>query len=184
MDQNPEAYQTLGRKTLYIFISETVAPATIFFVATIVLFIVGLQAPGIKTPVGDLASLARTGALWAFVLFLLIGIVTFFVAWLTYTNYRFALREDSLKITRGIFNKEEISIPYRQIQNVTIDRDLTFQMFGVSKVIISTAGEGDTAEGKEGSEGILPAIDKAFAETLQNELLKRANVQEVVSMNK
>ena len=109
---------------------------------------------------------------------------TLFMVWLTYRNYKYCLGEDSLKIKRGILNKEEVAIPYRQIQDVDIKRDLYFQMMGLSRIIILTAGQEDETPRDSESEGILPALDKDLAEWFQAELLKRANVQKVVEESK
>jgi putative membrane protein len=131
---------------------------------------------------GDLTKYAilawEVGAL----LFVIAVGIAFLVAWLMYSTFKFSLGADSLKIKKGILNKEEIAIPYRQIQDVDLKRDLSFQMLGLSRIIILTAGHEDekTAAGDEDSEGILPALDKDLAEWLQAELLKRTNVQKVV----
>ena len=88
------------------------------------------------------------------------------------------MTEDSFKIKRGVFSKTENAIPYRQIQNVDIERSLTFQMLGLSRLIILTAGHEDESPkrvsfGSDESEGIIPAIDQKLAGWLQTELLRR-----------
>lgn len=97
------------------------------------------------------------------------------------------MTEDSLKIKRGIFSKTENAIPYRQIQNVDIERDLVFQMLGLSRLIILTAGHEDEPKGvpygSDESEGVIPAIDQKLAEYLQTELLKRADIEKTVQVN-
>ncbi len=180
-----EDYRTLGKKTLWIFVLERMHTAGLFLLLAVVLLIVGTQPSLVKTPLGDLARLALLGAGIAAILFLVAFGLTFLIAWLVYTNYRFALGENSLKIKRGIIGKEEMAIPYRQIQDVDINRDLSFRVWGLSKLIILTAGREDVGaerRGSEGdeSEGYLPALDKDLAEWLQHELLSRANVQKVV----
>jgi len=113
-------------------------------------------------------------------LFAVVLAITLFIAWLVYSTYKFCLGDDSLKIKRGILNKEEVAIPYRQIQDVDLKRDLSFQMMGLSRIVIITAGhEEDEKPGDDDTEGILPALDKDLAEWMQAELLKRANVQKV-----
>ena len=94
------------------------------------------------------------------------------------------MAEDSFKIRRGILNKTENAIPYRQIQNVDIERNFTFQMLGLSRLIILTAGHEDiNIKGSDEAEGIIPAMDKELAEWLQTELLKRADIQKVTEAN-
>jgi uncharacterized membrane protein YdbT with pleckstrin-like domain len=116
-----------------------------------------------------------------FALFGIFFLLSFFIAWLTYVTYQFALTEDALRIKRGILNKEEIAIPYRQIQDVDINRSLNFQMMGLSRIVILTAGHEEDPKAPDfgEAEGVLPALDKDLAEWFQGELLRRANVQKV-----
>ena len=110
----------------------------------------------------------------------IVVLVILFAAWLEYANFKFCLGEDSLKIKKGILSKEEVAIPYRQIQDVDIERNLSYRIWAVSRLVILTAGyEEEKKSDADESEGILPAIDKDLAEWLQAELLKRANVQKV-----
>ena len=92
------------------------------------------------------------------------------------------MADDSFKIKRGILNKTENAIPYRQIQNVDIERNFTFQMLGLSRLIILTAGhEDEKSQGKDEAEGVISAVDQKIASWLQTELLKRADVQKVTN---
>ena len=94
------------------------------------------------------------------------------------------MAEDSFKIKRGVLSKTENAIPYRQIQNVDIERSLMFQMLGLSRLIILTAGhEDESIKGENESEGVIPAIDQKLAEWLQTELLKKADVQKTIQVN-
>ena len=95
------------------------------------------------------------------------------------------MAEDSFKIKRGIINKTEDAIPYRQIQDVDIERDFFFLILGLSKVIILTAGHEDEKNREDDeSEGVIPAVDKKLGEWLQAELLKRADIQKTIDINK
>jgi uncharacterized membrane protein YdbT with pleckstrin-like domain len=175
-----EVYHTLGRKTLWIFVLERLHAASVLLILSIGLFILSGQAFLVKTPFGNLVPYMTDGG-WIFLLLFVVAfLVTFLVAWLIYINYKYFLGANSLKIKRGILDKEEIAIPYRQIQDVDIERDLSFQMMGLSRLIILTAGHEDLKPHDDESEGVLPAMDKSLAEWLQTELLKRANVQKVV----
>ncbi|HVO29073.1 MAG TPA: PH domain-containing protein [Candidatus Paceibacterota bacterium] len=189
MDEKPvdhpgvpqDEYHKLGPKTLWIFVLQRVNAAAAFLLLAVVLFAIK-DEPFLKlaAPVGDLRPYANIGA-WAVLgIFVIVFFFTFLVAWLIYINYKYMLGDDSLKIKRGILNKEEVAMPYRQIQDVDIERDLSFQMMGLSRIVILTAGHEDEKPEDDESEGILPAMDKDLAEWLQAELLKRANVQKVV----
>lgn len=187
MEENPvthqgvpqEVYHTLGKRTFLIFLFQRIHTAAVFLLLTIVLFALQGQSFLKNTFMGDLSPYADLAAWIACGLFLVVFAITFLVAWLIYTHYKFLLGDDALKIKNGILNKKETAIPYRQIQNVDIERDLAFQMFGLSRIVILTAGEEEQKPGESESEGILPALDKDLAEWLQAELLKRANVQKV-----
>jgi putative membrane protein len=159
---------------------QRVHAAFILLLLAIALFVLGGQPFLATTSVGNLTSYTRMAAWIALVLFVVVFAITLLVAWLIYKNYKYCLGDDSLKIKRGILNKEEVAIPYRQVQDVDLKRDLSFQMLGLSRIIIITAGhEDDEKPGDDDTEGILPALDKDLAEWLQAELLKRANVQKV-----
>ena len=192
MDENPithpgvpeEVYHTMGRKTFWIFLLQRVHAAFILLSLAIVLFILGAQSFLATTPVGNLTGYTMMAAWLALALFVVVLAITLLIAWLVYKNYKYCLGDDSLKIKRGILNKEEVAIPYRQIQDVDLRRDLTFQMIGLSQIVILTAGhDEDEKPGDDDTEGILPALDKDLAEWLQAELLKRANVQKVTEEN-
>ena len=91
--------------------------------------------------------------------------------------------EDALLLRHGIFTKEEFAVPYRQIQNIEIERTVGDQIMGISKLIILTAGhENDEEEKKDDPEGIIPSIDQHIAMSLQTELLKRTNIQKVIQV--
>lgn len=177
----PQAtYHTLGKKTFWMFVLERINTAAVVLLVAICLFAVKDQAFLKNIPaIGDVTGYMNMITWTVFGIFVVIFLAVLLIAWLTYANYKFYLDDDALRIKRGIFNKEEISMPYRQIQTVNIERDLGFQMMGLSRIVILTAGQDESKGDEDQSEGILPALDKDLAEWLQAELLKRANVQKV-----
>jgi uncharacterized membrane protein YdbT with pleckstrin-like domain len=177
-------YQRLGRKTFVVFLMDRIQVAALFLLLAAGLFIVSSQPFLAKIAIPNLASYVTLAAWGALGLFVITLVIAFLVSWIIYANYTFFLDEDSLRIKRGVITKEEIAIPYRQIQDVDIERDITYQMLGMSRLVILTAGHEDEPEdqpkNKGEAEGILPAIDKDEAEQLQQELLKRTNVEKVI----
>lgn len=187
MDETPithpgvpeDVYHMLGKKTFWIFFLQRVHASFILLLLTIALFVINGQ-PFLMTKQFVAYAPYVMGAAWlCALLFVVVLAITLFICWIIYSRYKFCLGPDSLKIKRGFLNKEEVSIPYRQIQDVDIKRDLSFQMMGLSRIMILTAGHEDQSATDDDSEGILPALDKDLAEWLQAELLKRANVQKV-----
>jgi uncharacterized membrane protein YdbT with pleckstrin-like domain len=164
-----EHYERLGWKTFWVFMMERMNIALIVGVIACTFILLNLPLTAY--------------AVW---IFLIVFTVTVLVAWIEYANFAFLLADDALKVKRGVIHKEEIAIPYRQIQNVDIERTLLFQIAGTSRLVILTAGHDDTdadkEDGKADSEGIIPVMDKKLAARLQVELLKRANIQKVVQV--
>jgi uncharacterized membrane protein YdbT with pleckstrin-like domain len=149
MDENPinhpgvaeETYHLLGRKTFIMSLMGALSTPIVLLIISILLFIASGQA-FLKNISGyDAQSFAMLGGWIALGLAAVVFLIAFLMAWLTYSNFKFLLGEDSLKIKRGILSKEEIAIPYRQIQDVDIERDLSYRMFGVSRVFIFNAGQ-------------------------------------------
>ncbi len=170
-------YQKLGRRTLWLMLSDQMVPSVIIFIAAVLISIAegsGVFAKTILTA----WSLYLVCGVW--LLFVLTFVITFLVAYLTYANYLFMLDDNALKIKRGILSKEEIAIPYRQIQDVDLEQSLSDRIWGVARLAILTAGREEPKEGEEDTaEGVLPAVDRDLAEALQTELLKRADVEKV-----
>lgn len=178
----PGVAQRLGRKTFYLISLRRMHPALGLFVLAIVL--VALQQLSVSFFQNDpqaflkISSVLNTIMLFTSLLFLLALGGALFSAWLSYKNYTFTFEENALRIRRGIFNKEQIDIPYRQIQDVDIERPLFYRLFGVSRLVILTAGREEGGKTDE-SEGVLPALDADLAEAIEKELTTRANIEEV-----
>ncbi|MBD3397811.1 PH domain-containing protein [Candidatus Micrarchaeota archaeon] len=72
---------------------------------------------------------------------------------LNYHNYTYQFRKKRLVIRKGVLNKERTVIPYAQIQNVNINRNVLQRALGVATVKIETAGTNPWE-----SEGIIDGI--------------------------
>jgi uncharacterized membrane protein YdbT with pleckstrin-like domain len=173
--QPAPAYRKLGKRTLWLMLSAQMVPSVIIFIAAVALLIAQGNGVFSKTP---FAAWSSYGVLGAWILFFFVFVITFLITYLSYANYLFMLDDDALKIRRGILSKEETAIPYRQIQDVDIEQSISDRMWGVARLAILTAGHEEPKEGEgDDSEGVLPAIDRALAESLQTELLHRADIQ-------
>ena len=181
---NTQGYQPLGKKVFWLFFLQVSPAAVAMFVVFLILFIISFQPFLLNTAYGNMQNFALMATLISFLIFLLITGLSFAFSWLTYINYTFCISEDSFKIKRGIINKTEDAIPYRQIQDVDVEREFLFLLLGLSRVVILTAGhEDEKGEGSDESEGVIPAVDKKMAEWLQTELLRRADIQKTVPTN-
>jgi uncharacterized membrane protein YdbT with pleckstrin-like domain len=111
------------------------------------------------------------------VLFFLCGLI---IAWLIYTHYTFTIQEFDLRLKRGIIDIKEITIPFRQMQNVNLDRGIFYRLLGVSKVIIDSAGHEDYREQNITNISLEP-IEKNLAREIQDLLERKIGVQVVES---
>ncbi len=193
--ENSQTYKRLGALTFWIFIFENAWLFIIPLLALCVIIIIRMfgAAEALSNLLGTTTDLIETintafnwGILGAVVFFILGATIAFGMALIDYFTFSFEITEHAIRIRRGIINTEEVSIPYRQIQNVDIDRPFFYQLFGASRLVILTAGHDDDIDDdySDESEGAIPAISKAFAEELRDELLKRSNIQEVVEVGK
>ncbi|MDP2598217.1 MAG: PH domain-containing protein [Candidatus Liptonbacteria bacterium] len=179
-------YQYLGRKTLWLFIlNRSRAALILLIISGGMFFLSNAEIPEQYNTIGSLVvnwhEVASLGVLISFFAFVIVFCIAMLVGWLVYIHYKFSVGEHFLRIKRGVLNKQEVAIPFRQIQDVTIVRDLAYQAWGLSKLLVQTAGHpaGDTHD----AEGILPAIDRKLAEHLQAELLRRANAEKTTPAN-
>ena len=174
------APRRLGRKTYLLFSLKRMHPAGgLFALSVVLLFLQRAALIFLKDPQSFIkfVSLLDTLILFTSMFFLFALAGAFFAAWLTYKNYTFAFEENSLKIRRGVFNKEEIEIPYRRIQNINIKRPLSYRLFGVSRLVVRTV-EREASGKTDESEGVLPALDKDLAKAIEQTLISRVNVKE------
>lgn len=117
-------------------------------------------------------------ALFAISVLLIIG--SFVLTWLEYICFTFSLREFGLRLRRGILNRREVTIPYRHMQDINVHRDLLFRLFGVSTLIIDSAGHEQPGEDSE-TDVIISPIDWQKAADVREFLQRRIAVQIVTS---
>ena len=127
-----------------------------------------------------ISSLVSFIAVIVLVVAVILFIIGYTIARLQYRNYTFTLEEYDLKLKRGIFDIEEVSIPYRQIQSVDITKPFVYDLFGVCRLVLMTAGH-EEADAKDESDTVFDPIDKDIAVEIRELLQKRIGVQIIVS---
>jgi len=110
---------------------------------------------------------------WLWVIIPAFLVLCFVWAKLTYHFYRYELLDSGFRKESGVIYKRYVTIPYDRIQNVDINRGILARILGLSDLQIQTAGASATARGV-GVEGRLPAVSKADAEVLRDDLIQRA----------
>jgi len=113
-----------------------------------------------------------------YLLAILVFLVGLIITALEYSFYDYTLQEFDLKMRKGVLYRREISIPYRQIQDVNIERPLLYIILGMSILVIMTAGTVET-HGRETSKILLEPIDKDTAEDILTRLQREIGVQVV-----
>ena len=173
-----EIEQKLGIRVFFYYLSRKITTGVLLLIVSIVLssfkstlislivFLLPLKTATI------VIQYLLSGLFIISIIFILAGII---MAWLSYMSCSFVLNDNSLDIKRGILNKKEISILCRQIQDIYTKQSFSDRMMGVSRLVISTAGDDDKKGGE--SDGIFEVIDSKIAENIKNNVLQKANVQ-------
>ena len=182
--------QHLGRMAyLWMVSTKTTAGLIMLLVAALLLasgsflsgFISGVLIAGgaptvatIHTVSSGVADITLGLAVLA-MLVLLIGVI---VARLEYANFTFTFEEFGLKLRRGVINITEVTIPYRQMQDVNVERNLVHRMTKTSRVVIDSAGHEEAGEHSE-TDIILEPLDMAMADEVRLLLQRKIGVQVV-----
>lgn len=113
---------------------------------------------------------------WIFGLIILLLLISWFWAKLSYRYYRYELKEEGFRKESGVIYKKYVTIPYDRIQNVDINRGILARLLGLSDLNIQTAGAGVATPrfGGAGAEGRLPGLSMQAAEQVRDELINRA----------
>jgi membrane protein YdbS with pleckstrin-like domain len=69
-----------------------------------------------------------------------LGILAVFYAHRKYLAWGFEMREDHLYLKHGVFKKVETMVPFVRIQHVDTQRNVLERIFGISRVVVYTAG--------------------------------------------
>lgn len=117
--------------------------------------------------------------------FLIISILLIFVvvAWLIsffstlfmYGDFKVEVKEDELIISRGIFEKKRITVPYKRIQAIYVNEGLLRQPLGFGSVHLESAGYGD--DKGTGSIMLFPLISHNKISKLLHEILPSYDVR-------
>jgi uncharacterized membrane protein YdbT with pleckstrin-like domain len=114
------------------------------------------------------------GALNGAMVSLILATLLYCALWarLSYRCYRYELRDEGIRIERGVIWKKYVTIPYDRIQNVDIMRGLIARILGLSDLQVQTAGAITAGSYGAYSEGRLPGLAPEIAEQLRDEVFK------------
>ncbi|MFA6601982.1 MAG: PH domain-containing protein [Candidatus Paceibacterota bacterium] len=181
--------QRLGSKAFVLIFLRKIAPAfAILIVAYTIIIFGSYLEQGLNTSIFlgispestyfSASKMIEWLVSGLFVLAFILFIIGYVVAQLTYINYTITIEEFNLKLKRGIFNLEAVSIPFRQMQDINIVRSIMYRFFGLSRIIIDSAGHEEIDERNE-TNIILDPIDRELGEQIFRCLQRKIGVQVV-----
>jgi len=102
------------------------------------------------------------------VFLLIVGIPGLIVSVFTYAEYTtrsYKLSDQALRIREGLFIVRETTMTYANVQNVSVSRGPVQGLFGISDVVMKTAGGGG---GDHRTKGLVPDLHVAHFRGLRN----------------
>lgn len=78
-----------------------------------------------------------------FIFIVFAWLLSFFSTLFTYGNFKLIVKEKEIIISRGIFEKKRVTIPYNRIQAIHISEGVIRQPLGYASVHLESAGYGD-----------------------------------------
>ena len=101
-------------------------------------------------------------------------LISFFSTLLMYGDFSLEIDEDELIISRGIFEKKRITVPYKRIQALFVTEGIIRQPLGYCSVHIHSAGYGD--EKGSGAIVLFPLIKRSKVEALIEKVVPHYDV--------
>lgn len=80
-----------------------------------------------------------------------------------YQSWGFELRGDYFYLEHGVFKKVKTMVPYVRLQHVDTQRNVVERLFGLSKIVVYTAGS-------RGADVTVPGLDLVDSEKIQEKL--------------
>jgi len=77
--------------------------------------------------------------------------LNFFVITLDYRLRWYVVTDRSLLIREGIWNQREITLTFANVQNVSVTQGPVERLFGISEVVVTTAGGATKTEAQQGT---------------------------------
>ena len=168
-----QQYSPLGGKTLLVLILKRSVMLFLLIIA-----LAGIIAAWPFIP-NNYAGYAGLAIIIIVVILVIIAFFVFFIGWLEYSRYKIFIDQESIKINRGIIREEQIGVPFRRIKEAAIERSMADQLIGISNLVLTVLGEEEGNNFSKESKITLPALDKNIAATIQDLILKRAEVEEM-----
>ncbi|MDZ7758364.1 PH domain-containing protein [Rhodohalobacter sp.] len=96
-------------------------------------------------------------------------LLSFFSTLFSYGNFSLTVKEKEMVITRGIFEKKRVTVPYNRIQAIHVAEGMIRQPLGYTSLHLESAGYGD--EKGTGSIVLFPLVKRSEVLQLLNEVV-------------
>lgn len=182
-------YQKLGNKTLFYLLFNKIMASLL-----ILIILIGskILVNNLTTKLLFIDPIILSSIFWGLLLlWFIIVVVSIVMVYLQYVTYKIMITDDCLKISKGLFSKEGISLPFSRIESVDIKQSFDNQLFGVSRLIITPTNDleepmppnAQAHSASDSEEEIIPVIDNILALTLQDALAQKANISKIRIQN-
>jgi putative membrane protein len=123
--------------------------------------------PAVAVGVAAYASGGATRRSWVLTGFLIVSLISMVGSILGWLRFRFCIVDDRVLVRSGVLHREELSVEFGRIQNISIREPVYMRPFGLAVLSIDTAGSGQ-------KEIILGGIKKDTAIELRETILSKA----------
>jgi putative membrane protein len=129
--------------------------------------LVGNGLPAVAVVVAAYVSGGATRRSWVLTGFLIVGLISIVGSILGWLRFRFCIVDDRVLVRSGVLHREELSVEFGRIQNISIREPVYMRPFGLAVLSIDTAGSGQ-------KEIVLGGIKKDTAIQLRETILSNA----------
>ena len=131
--------------------------------------------PAVAVVVATYVSGGATRKSWMLTGLLLVGLISIVGSILSWLRFRFCIVDDKVLVRSGVFHREELSVEFGRIQNISIREPVYMRPLGLALLSIDTAGSGQ-------KEIVLGGIKKDTAIQLRETILSIAQVKAAESV--
>ena len=134
--------------------------------------------PAVAVVVAAYASGGAARKSWMLTGLLLVALISTVGSILSWLRFRFCIVDDRVLVRSGVFHREELSVEFGRIQNISIREPVYMRPLGLALLSIDTAGSGQ-------KEIVLGGIKKDTAIELRETILSKAhaNTTEAVAQS-
>lgn len=141
--------------------------AVVFFIFNSVRQFITNGLPAVAVVVATFASGSPGRRAWMLGGLMIVAVLGTIGSVLHWLRFRFCVVDDRVLVRSGVLHREELSVEFGRIQNISIREPFYMRPFGLALLSIDTAGSGQ-------KEIILGGISKELATNLRETILSRA----------